>query len=62
MLYPNTCYNEVCYKGTALYIYIQVSVNPTYCTRNGQNNGGLSITSTNGSKSIEYVLMTEIPL
>ena len=21
MLYPNLCYNEVCYKGTALYNY-----------------------------------------
>ena len=27
MLYPNPCYNEMCYKGTALYlstIYIQM--------------------------------------
>ena len=21
MLYPNLCFNEVCYKGTALYMY-----------------------------------------
>ena len=21
LLYPNLCYNEVCYKGTALYCY-----------------------------------------
>ena len=22
VLYPNPCYNEVCYKGTALYVLI----------------------------------------
>ena len=29
MLYPNPCYNEVCYKGTALYLGL-VSVGNNY--------------------------------
>ena len=23
VLYPNLCYNDVCYKGTVLYIFVQ---------------------------------------
>ena len=26
MLYPNRCYNEVCYKDTALYMYIYIDI------------------------------------
>ena len=36
VLYPNLCYNEVCYKGTALYVqvyvkYEQCQLKPCLC-------------------------------
>ena len=33
MLYPNLCYNKVCYKGTALYIFDRESNDEGYCGR-----------------------------
>ena len=34
MLYPNSCYNEVCYKGTTLYNTHPVGISLTIFTLN----------------------------